>query len=234
MFELNEALLVLQHRDTRVTELERELVRIPAQDAALQKSLADRSAALAKLRQDTMAAEAERKKLDLEAASRRGLIARYKQQQLQTRKNEEFAALTQSISHAEKEISEIEDQELELMEKIETGQAALAAEKGRLAEFEAKIAKQRADLVTRKAYVEKELAEARAQRTAAEQPIPEEVLTKYRRILTSKKDTAIVPAPHGVCSGCHMKLTMNTSLRIKTRDSLQNCENCGRFVYWDD
>ncbi|HSI82599.1 MAG: zinc ribbon domain-containing protein [Candidatus Methylacidiphilales bacterium] len=234
MFELNEALLVLQHRDLRVAELERELTRMPAQDAALQKALTDRSAGLARLKAETMAAEAERKRLDLEAASKRGQIARYKQQQLQTRKNEEYAALAHEIVRAEKDIHALEDEELELMQRYETGLAATATEKAALAEFEAKTTKSREDLKARKSYLEKELADLRSQQKKSEEIVPEEILDQYRRILKSKKDAAIVPVRHGVCNGCHMKLTMNTSLRIRTQDTLQTCTNCGRFVYWEE
>src|SRR5207245_2865508 len=63
--------------------------------------------------------EVHRKKLELDANSRRDTIAKYKIQQSQTRKNEEFQALGQSITRLEQEIEQIEDEEIILMEQGE-------------------------------------------------------------------------------------------------------------------
>ena len=75
-------------------------------------------------------------------------------------------------------------------------------------------------------------ARAKEKQTAAEQTVPEDVLARYRRILKSKKDVAIVPINGGACGGCHMKLTSQTVLSAKAADKLVSCDNCGRMVYW--
>ena len=62
--------------------------------------------------------------------------------------------------------------------------------------------------------------------------MPEDVLSRYRRILKSKKDVAVVPINHGACGGCHMKLTSQTVLTARAAENLVACENCGRLVYW--
>ena len=63
--------------------------------------------------------EVERKKLEVEAGAKRDNINRFKTQQFQTRKNEEFQALSNEIKRFEKDIETIEDKELELMEELE-------------------------------------------------------------------------------------------------------------------
>jgi hypothetical protein len=70
-----------------------------------------------------------------------------------------------------------------------------------------------------------------AQQAEAEKAVPEEVLTRYRRILQSKGDVALVPVDHGSCGGCHMKLTTQTVNNARREDALAACENCGRLVY---
>ena len=62
--------------------------------------------------------------------------------------------------------------------------------------------------------------------------MPEDALIRYRRILKSKKDVAIVPIRHGACGGCHMKVTSQTALTAKGGEHLVSCDNCGRLVYW--
>ena len=227
-----EAVLVLQERDLRVAALTAELEAAPRQLAALEKEVAARKQAFDELKNGTRQIEADRKKLDLEVQSKQAAIARYRSQQQQTRKNEEFSALNHEIDHAEKEISALEDRELELMEAYEKGLAKVAEGQKELAAFEAKAAQKKAEIEKRGAAVTTELAVTKEKQAAAEQAVPEEALGKYRRILKSKKDIALVPIQHGACGGCHMKLTSQTVLSAKGAETLTSCENCGRLVYW--
>ena len=128
-----EALLILQARDVRVAELTDELEDTPRQIAALEREVAAREAQFVELKNKTRLVETERKKIDLEVKSKEAAIARYKAQQLATRKNEEFAALIHEIEHAQAEISKLEDSELELMEAYEKGLADVAAGEKELA-----------------------------------------------------------------------------------------------------
>jgi predicted nucleic acid-binding Zn-ribbon protein len=229
-----EALLVLQERDVRVAALTAELNQLPDQISAVEEEVARRVAKFDELKTRTRQIEADRKKLDLDVQSKQTAISRYKSQQQQTRKNEEFAALNHEIEHAEKEISELEDKELELMEAYDKGLAAVAEAQKELLAFQEKSKQKKAELEKRTAGVTADLVGAEEKQKAAEQAIPEEELSRYRRILKSKKDVAIVPLRHGACGGCHMKVTPQTVLSAKAADHLVSCDNCGRLLYWAD
>jgi len=227
-----ESLLVLQERDARVAALTHELEEAPVQIAAVEREVAARTAKFDELKTRTRQIEADRKKIDLDVQTKQGAIARYKSQQQQTRKNEEFAALNHEIEHAEKEISALEDAELELMEAYDQGLAAVAAAQKELLIFTEKAKQKKAELEKRSGVLATQLITAEEQQAAAEKTVPEDVLAKYRRILKSKRDVAIVPIRGGACGGCHMKLTSQTVLTAKAADHLVSCDNCGRLVYW--
>lgn len=231
MSELIESLLVLQDRDQRVTKLTAELAHIPIEEAALAKKLAAQSAHYEQLKADTRKVEADRKKLELDVKAKQDLIAKYKGQQLQTRKNEEFAALNHEIERAEQEIVAIEDEELVLMDKYDKGLRDTAAEEANLKAFQAKAATAQADLAQKRELLTKYLADAKIKLTEAEGTVDEMTLRRYRRILASKKDAAIVPITHGTCSGCHFKLTSTTVNLAHNPTELVACENCGRIIY---
>ena len=226
--------MVLQERDVRVAALTAELDLLPRQIAAVEADLAARTAKFDELKGRTRLIEADRKKIDLDVQSKQAAIARYRSQQQQTRKNEEFAALNHEIEHAEKEISVLEDSELELMEAYDKGLAAVAEAEKELLLIRDKAKHKKADLEKRAAAVAADLVAAEEKQAAAEQTVPEEALSRYRRILKSKKDVAIVPLRHGSCGGCHMKVTSQTSLSAKGGENLVACDNCGRLVYWLD
>jgi predicted nucleic acid-binding Zn-ribbon protein len=227
-----EALLVLQERDLRVAHLSAELDRSPEQIAAVERELAARTATFDQLKSGTRQIEADRKKIDLDVQSKRLAIARYRSQQQQTRKNEEFAALNHEIEHAEKEISALEDSELELMEAYDKGLADVAAAQKELMVVQEKSKQKRAELEKRAGVVAADLVVAEEQQAAAEKAVPPDALARYRRILKSKRDVAIVPVSGHSCSGCHMKLTSQTVMSAKGSEGLVACENCGRLVYW--
>ena len=107
-----EKLLVLQEREQRKMRLDRELSGWPTEMKSLESKKAEIRAGAERKKQEAQQTEVERKKLELEAESHRAKVARYKIQQFETRKNEEFQALGTEISREEKEIQEIEDREL--------------------------------------------------------------------------------------------------------------------------
>lgn len=226
-----EALLILQARDVRVAELTDELEDTPRQIAAVERDLATRTAQFGELKNKTRLIETERKKIDLEVKSKEAAIARYKAQQLATRKNEEFAALIHEIEHAQAEISKLEDSELELMEAYDKGLVEVAAGEKDLAQIEAKAKQKKADLQKRGEAVAADLKATQEKQTEAEKAVPEDILSRYRRILKSKGDVAVVPVNSGSCGGCHMKLTTQTVVSARKEESIASCENCGRIVY---
>jgi uncharacterized protein len=227
-----ESLLVLQERDTRVTALTNELDLLPRQIAGVESDLAARVAKFDDLKARTRLIEADRKKIDLDVQSKEAAIARYKSQQQQTRKNEEFSALNHEIEHAEKEISTLEDSELELMEAYDKGLAEVAAAEKELMVAKDKAKHKKAELEKRAAAEAADLITAEEKQAEAEKVVPPDALARYRRILKSKKDVAIVPIRGGACGGCHMKLTSQTVLTARGGENLTACENCGRLVYW--
>src|SRR6476659_10737445 len=101
---------------------------MPQQRQNLEAQLAASAAALAALKHRAQHLEMDRKKLELDAGTRRESINRLKTQQYETRKNDEFRAIGHEIERYEKEIQLIEDQELELMDQAEKIKGDLAVE----------------------------------------------------------------------------------------------------------
>lgn len=228
-----EQLLILQDRDSKLRRTLLDLKNLPSE----QKAIADRLATQTKnheaLRLKARQVEAERKDLEAQATTLREKIAKYAAQQLQTKKNEEYQALGHEIERAKTDISSIEDKEIELMEAYEAAQKAVAAEAVHVKEFEQAATQRTADLKVRQETLEKQKAALEAEIRVLEPSIEAATLARYRRILASKGDIALVPVEHGTtCGGCHMKLTHQTVLHAKGGNSPATCDNCGRLLYW--
>lgn len=235
MLEAIQQLLILQDRDIALAKALHGLKHIPKEEAAIREKLARQSARLDELKKAGMLLESERKKLELEVKSKEALIAKYGAQQLQTKKNEEYQALGHEIERARAEISALEDRELALMEQYEASQKEIAAEADNVRAYTAQAETQLAALAAKKQNFESRRSELEKAVAECEAKTDPAVLARYRRILNSKKDVALVPIEHGTtCGGCHMKLTHQIVLQAKGNQTLASCDNCGRLLYWPE
>jgi predicted nucleic acid-binding Zn-ribbon protein len=231
MLDVIEKLLALQDRDQRLRAFQTELSHIPDERKSREKQIADSAARLELSKTRVKQIEVDKRNLEGEAQTKRDAIARYKQQQLQTRKNEEYAALAHEIEAAEKSISSIEDRELELMDEAETLKPAVAeAEKVHEAE-KAKIEQILASLTEKKTNLEASITELKNDRTRLTEGIDEDVLERYERLFKTKQGSAVVPLEHEVCMGCHMKVTSQTAIQVKAQKDVVHCPQCGRMLY---
>jgi predicted nucleic acid-binding Zn-ribbon protein len=233
MVEGLQDLLVLQDRDLRLLKMQNELQSAPAEEKQIETRLNQQLTHFESLKSKARQIEADRKKLELEAAAKRDLQNRYRTQQLETRKNEEYQALSHEIARAEKEIGELDDRQIELMEALELAQREVNEEAARVEVYQKAAATKRSDLKAKVEIFSKEKGELLAEVATLERKIPPPLLSRYRRLFTSKKDAVVVPIVSETnCSGCHMKLTHQTILSARAAKELVSCENCGRFVYW--
>ena len=231
MLEAIEQLLALQNRDQKLRTLRLELQAVPTEVASKQKLIADSAARLELARIRAKTIEVEKKSLQIDAASKRDQIARYKTQQLQTRKNEEYTALSHEISNVEKLISEIEDKELALMEEADGLAPAIVAPDKPHTEEKSRSEGQIALLREKEVNLKSRIEEFQKSRETAREGIDEELLERYERLFETKNARAVVAVEHDVCTGCHMKITAQTSLALRSGKSLVSCPQCGRLLH---
>jgi predicted nucleic acid-binding Zn-ribbon protein len=141
-----EQLLVLQDRDQKIRQIQTETKSLPLQRKNLEAQLATSVANLEALKQRARQLEVDRKRLELDVGVRADSVAKLRTQQYETRKNDEFAAMAHEIERYQKEISDIEDRELELMEQQDKLKAEVAAEEKKAAGTKDSIARQMTDL----------------------------------------------------------------------------------------
>ena len=204
---------------------------MPLQRQSLEAQLAASAAALTALKSKGQHLEMDRKKLELDAGTRRESINRLKTQQYETRKNDEFRAMGNEIERYEKEIQAIEDQELELMDQSEKLKAELAIEDKKASGARESIARQMADLEEKGKTLQGQLSQLTAESTEIASKVEEELLSRFERLFASKGDAAVVALEHEVCTGCHMKVTTQTAHRVKNGKEIVSCEQCGRILY---
>jgi len=159
MQEIIEKLLVLQDRDRKLLRVTQELAHIGPERDNLRAKAASTQSQLdaAKLRGKHI--ESERKQRDLEIEGKKAQIEKYLNQQLLTRKNEEYKALTHEIEMAKEVIFKIEDAQIVLMEQAEVVQAEIVRATAEAAAARKLVEDQIGKLDQREVNLKKELAE---------------------------------------------------------------------------
>lgn len=165
------------------------------------------------------------------------IVARYKRlesQQGSVKKADEFNAMTQEMTSAEREritleqkLSDLVDRrvaEEELLEKIKESlktseESSLALQK----EIESSIK-----------LINEEGRTLKDQRDSLASEADPETLRIYERLLRNKKDRVVVPIENRTCSGCHIVLTAQHENVVRKGENLVFCEHCSRVHYWQE
>jgi predicted nucleic acid-binding Zn-ribbon protein len=232
MLPVIEKLLILQDRDRQILRLQDELSRIDPERQQLQAKLATSQSALEAGKHKAKQIESDRKKLELEVDAKKQLIERYSLQQFQTKKNEEYRALAHEIELCKEAIIKLDDQQIELMERIEAAQREVAVATQVTAESKKNIEARIADIGTREASLKKELAELQSNRGELAGAVDEGTRYTYERLLKQKGQNVIVGIQHGVCGGCHMQLSRSVVVTCQADQEIVTCPNCARILFY--
>ena len=232
MLETIEKLLVLQDRDQKIRRVEGELAHIGPEREGLRARAAATLSQLEILKTRARQIESDRKRLELDVDGKKQQIEKYANQQLQTRKNEEYRALAHEIDACKADITKIEDQEIGLMEQAEQLQKDNARVSREAGETKKLVDDQVAQLNQREENLKKELAELLQGRAELAAGVEESARVRYDRLIRNKGENVVVGVHNGVCGGCHMKLPPQILVLCLGDQEIITCTNCGRILYY--
>jgi predicted nucleic acid-binding Zn-ribbon protein len=232
MLEVIEKLLILQDRDRKIRRVKGELSHIEPQRQTMKARTAVANTSLDSAKTKVKELESQRKELELEVEAKKELITRYANQQLQTRKNEEYRALANEIQTCKVAIFKIEDREISLMEQGEAAQKEVVRTTQAANEARKLAEDQVAQLGVREENLKKELAEAETNREELAAAVDNSARARYERLVKNKGENVVVGVQHGVCGGCHMKLPPQLLVSCQAQQELVTCSNCGRILYY--
>lgn len=225
-------LLVLQERDSRRLSLEQQLKGVPREIAAIEGRIAAEKAAIETAKTEWRELESGKKQLEMEIGSAEEKIAKYKTQQSQVRKNDEYQALTHEIDTAQAGIGTLEEKEIGLMLSIDEAKKRFAGAEAELKQningHEAKIR----SLKERQTHLQADAKAAQDTVDAARLEVPAPQLKIYDRIASKPGHPVCVPVTAARCGGCHLKVSANVEMEARKLEQVTTCDQCGRVVYW--
>lgn len=234
-----EPLLLVQQHDTHADQLEHRLHTLPQRGELAQheKAMAELDRRLAEVdsRRGELTRSQQRLEDEISSLNERANQAEKRLYSGSVGNPRELQALQDDIASIRRRISQVEDDELEVMELLEPVEATrsgLVAERERLDDEGTRL---RASLAESESDIAAELAAVRAERAEAATAVDDEMWEQYDRLRSQLGGVAIARLVGSTCQGCHLALPAAEVDRIRhlSPDEAVNCEECGRLLVRD-
>lgn len=230
--EAQETLLEVQARDTRLSQLQHRLDTLP-QTVELQQ-VRERKERLRKeiVAAETIVSDLEREQLkadaDVDLVRERSRKDRELLDSGSITDPKQLQSLESEIQSLAKRQTDLEDVELEVMERLEGAQAAVVQLQGEHQEVAASEELLAAEVQAAQAEVASERTGVEAERAELAAQIPEDLLKLYEKIRADHAGLGAARLHRGRCEGCRLELppTEVSEIKAAAADEVIRCEEC--------
>lgn len=240
MHEWVQKLLAVQEIDLRLDKLREQTASVPEEQAKVARMLKAEESEVAHAREGLRNVEKELKELELEVDGLRAKKADFQTKSAMIRSNDEYRAALIQIEQCDKLVADIEDRQLQVMERLEAARSQVNAALKRLEATKQRAREMTADLDTRMGNATSQMDKLLGERAPAVVGIGAETIRRYERLrasparIGSADRRALVPVRDGVCCDrCRMNLTAQTRMNARKGQPVA-CENCGTMLYHEE
>lgn len=229
-------MLDLQELDARAAQLRHQRAHLPelAEIAELERGrgeLVDR-ARDAQIVVDDLTAEQKKVDSDVEQVKTRRTRDRDRMDQGLITNPKDLERMQHELTSLERRISSLEDDELEVMEKLEDAQRELDAITGQVQVVDARLEALATTRDEKLRELDAELADVEARRVPAAEGMPEDLIKLYDKLREQKNGVGAAALRARQCGGC--QLTIDNAelavIRSSPADLVIRCEECNRIL----
>ena len=227
-----EKLLIVQDRDVVLQKIEQELARIPKERSALEGHIIAEEANIEAASHALKEKEVERNELEIEIKAKEEAIVRFRTQQLEVKKNDEYRALTNQIEQTEQEISNLEERGIELLIEIDESSETFQDEKTTI---EARIVEERKQIILlgeREENLIASIDEAKAVLEDARSVVEEQYVSHYDRVKKlTKRPPYVAKVEAHKCESCDLRVSNEVNSSAPVAGEPHFCDQCACMVY---
>lgn len=229
-----ELLWHLQECDTSIAELERQLKEDPliAESQASEDRLRREKERLEKIGEDIKARQKEIKRQELNLQSVNDEIKNLKTRLYggEVSNVRELEMMEKRLASVEKNKDALENEIIELIEKLETAEETLESGKMTAADCKKIMEGKRSDLKERMAGIERDIAKLKMDREGFLERIDDFYLGKYKTVCQRPDKKGMARVVDNICGGCRVFISSAQRGNLYNPQSLVYCENCGRLL----
>jgi predicted nucleic acid-binding Zn-ribbon protein len=229
-------LLELQDLDLQLDQVAHKRKSLPEHkalaDLAAEKSVVDHDLVTADTEVSDLQREQKKADSDVEQVRQRKARNQQRLDSGQVTSPKDLENLQHEVGSLDRRIADLEDAELEVMEKLEAAEAVQTDLRTRAEAF----AGRQTELEATRDAALKEFDEQRAEigdkRATVAADLPDALVTQYEKLRERNGGIGAAPLVGKRCMGCRMELAPSDLTRIKAAapDAVLRCEECGRIL----
>lgn len=229
-------LLDVQELDSRQDQLRHRLASLPElaelKELAVQRAAIDDRARDARILVDDLTREQKRADADVEQVKARRKRDQDRMDQGLITSPKDLERMQSELVSLERRISELEDVELEVMEKLEQAQTELTAMEAQLGVLDGRIAAAQAARDEAATEIQQQLATAAGERSERATDVPADLMTLYTRLREQKGGVGAAALRARSCGGCSLQLNSSELAEIARTpsDEVLRCDECNRIL----
>jgi hypothetical protein len=227
-----EKLTHLEQVDREITQVSNEVAALPKRVAEIEHQLADAKAKVEQARTAIKSQDTKRRSLESDIQAYQQKIAKFRDQSLDVKTNDQYRALMHEIEFAQSEIRKAEDKILEIMEGAELFDRQVKASEGELKAQSAQVEKEKEDARALTAKDEARLKELQTERQGLRSGVNGDLLHLYDRVLKARK-TALAEAREQRCTACYVLMRPQKWNEVKADTEVMTCDSCGRILFYN-
>jgi predicted nucleic acid-binding Zn-ribbon protein len=223
-------LMELQTVDREIAHLNAEIAALPRHIATIEARLKFHVEQLDQDKKTLAEHYKERKDNEKEIIAIRDKIAKYREQMLAVKTNDQYRALQHEIDFAETGIKGFEEKIIEKMVLDESLEGAVKKAQAALDAEKAAVDKEKAIVSERTRKDEAEVAAKKEQRAEIVSKISELSYSEYTRL--SRKPPAVAEIRNNACMGCRVRLRPQAVNELRSNSTIRYCESCHRIQFF--
>ncbi|MGE3274599.1 MAG: zinc ribbon domain-containing protein [Vicinamibacterales bacterium] len=227
-----ERLLHLQDIESRAAEARRQIAEGPQEIAALDAKLSAARTALDDARHALATTQTERRSIDKDLIAAQQRLAKYKEQLMAVKTNDEYHAMQHQIATASSDVEREEERTLVNMMAADERTAGVKAAEAALKADEAAIARERQQIEQAMKAAEAAAATCAAERAEVVKGISPGTLATFERVLAGRHGRAMAQAVEERCVECHVRLRPAVFYEVRKNESVVQCDSCQRILYF--
>lgn len=144
--------------------------------------------------------------------------------------NREFDIIKSQIEADTVANSVLEDEILDLLEKVDLAKVAVGKLEQELAAAEAEKTRLTTEFASIEGDLRTQVSQFEAAIAGAEVALPEDIKVVYRRLVQAHGSGAFAEVDGSVCTSCYVQMTPQMLMELRS-GKLMQCRTCGRLLY---
>lgn len=224
----------LQSLDDQIVRMEEVIQRIPKEIEDHYSLCQMAKDDLDQFRGEIKTAQLSRKEKETEVEAQKEQMRKEHGKQHAVKTNKEYSALLEEIENIKKQISRLDDEQIELMEQIEDKTKEVRRKEENLKKEEEKFAHFKAEKEQDLARVKSNRDRKREERKQVTSELEAPFLENYKKVYQQRDHLAVTRYTNGICQGCNFTLPPQLGVEIKQDEKVIACPFCNRYLYFEN